>query len=115
MKHYILLLLAAAGLSLSLQAQQRPSRVPAFRGVIARVQPDGDTIRTYLRGDERSHFTMTIDGWQIMENKKGFLCYAVKKRGEVKVSRRVAHDADKRSRCENRFLRRKGIQKTVHP
>lgn len=112
MRRYILLL-AAAGLVLSLQAQQRINRVPAFRGVIERVQPNGDTLHTYLRGDERSHFAMTIDGWQIMENKKGYLCYAVKKRGEVKAGRRVAHDAEKRSRCENRFLRRKGIQKTV--
>jgi len=114
MKHHVLITLAFALLSLSAAAQS-PKRVPAFRGVIERVQPSGDTIHIYLRGDERSHFAMTIDGWQIMENKKGYLCYAVLKRGIPVVSSRVAHDAAKRGKCENRFLRRKGIQKTVHP
>ena len=83
--------------------------------MIERVQPDGDTLHIYLRGDERSHFSMTLDGWQIMENKKKSLCYAVKKRGAVKAGRRQAHDADKRSRCEERYLKRKGIKKTVNP
>lgn len=91
---------------------QGPARVPAYRGLIERVQPNGDTLHVYLRGDERSHFTMTEDGWQLLENEKGWLKYAKKNRkGEVVMSCRRAHDAVKRKRCENRWLEKKGIKK----
>ena len=97
----------------------QPARVPARPGVIERVQPDGDTLRTVLRGDEHFHFTMTLDGWQIKEDKNGKLCYATLKTRKVDgekqqvavVTRRTAHDAAKRSKCEQRWLDKHGIQK----
>ena len=86
--------------------------VPAFPGVISRVQPDGDTLHVYLRGDERSHFTMTEDGWQVMEDEKGWLKYAKKNRkGKVVVSWRKAHDAGKRKKCEIKWINKYGIKK----
>lgn len=105
-------------MTLGLQAQQ-PARVPAYRGVIERIQPSGDTLHIYLRGDEHWHFAMTVDGWQIKENKKGALCYCKLKTRKVNgekqqtavLTRRMAHDADKRSKCEQRWLNRHGIQK----
>lgn len=93
---------------------QNPARVPAYRGVIEFAQPNGDTLQTYLRGDERMHFSMTLDGWQIKENAAGYMCYAQQKRdGSIVASRKVAHNEADRSKCENRWLKRKGIRKVV--
>ena len=118
MKKIVLILVAIVATTFSMQAQQ-PARVPARPGVIERIQPSGDTLHTYLRGDEHFHFTMTVDGWQVKENKKGTLCYArlktIRENGEKKqvavASWRTAHDAAKRSKCEQRWLNKHGIQK----
>lgn len=92
-----------------LSAQQR---VPAYRGMIERVQPNGDTLRVYLHGDERSHFTVTEDGWLILENDKGWLKYAKRTRkGEVVISRRKAHNAKDRKKCETKWINKYGIKK----
>ena len=99
-------------LAIGISWAQQPARVPAYRGVIERVQPDGDTLHIYLRGDERYHYSMTLDGWQIIENEQGTLCYALlQKDGMVIASKKQAHDADKRKCCETRWLKRKGILK----
>ena len=78
---YILLL----AISVTLVAQQRPSRVPAYPGVIERVQPNGDTIYVRLHGDEHKHWMTLEDGKTlVIENKKGYICYAKqKKNGKV--------------------------------
>ena len=103
----ILALFVCAGAS-----AQEMQRVPAYRGVIKRVQPSGDTLRVYLIGDERSHFAMTVDGWQIMEDKKGWIRYAKKNRkGEAVISRRKAHNAEERKKCEIKWIERYGIKK----
>ena len=110
----ILLVALLATMTLGVKAQG-PARVPAYRGVIERVQPNGDTIQTLLRGDEHHHWMMTIDGWQILETDKGWYVYAKKvKKGEnsaVKASRKKAHNANKRSKCEKRWLEKHGIKK----
>ena len=94
------------------EVEETEEDAPARPGVIERVQPDGDTLHICLRGDERSHYTMTTDRWQIKEDKNGYLCYAIQKKdGSIVASKKVAHDADKRSKCENKWLRRKGLKK----
>ena len=91
---------------------QAPQRVPAYRGLIARVQPNGDTLHIYLRGDEHSHFAMTEDGWQIIENKRGWLKYAkLNRKGMAVISCRKAHDAAKRTKRENKWINKYGIFK----
>lgn len=118
MRKLFLLVVLATIVTLGAQAQEAnkvPGKrgVPAYRGIIDRVQPNGDTLQTYLRGDEHMHWMMTIDGWLIRENKKGWLVYAKKNRkGEVVTSRRKAHNEANRSRCEKCWLRRKGISLT---
>ena len=108
MKKIFLLAAMAITLTVGMNAQ-KPSRVPAYQGLIERVQPNGDTLRTYLRGDERRHWLMTEDHWQLFENKKGWLVYAQKTRkGEIVVSRKKAHNAENRSKCENKWLNKKG-------
>ena len=66
-------------------AQNRPARVPAYPGVIERIQPNGDTIHVRLHGDERKHWMTLEDGKTLVEeNKKGYICYAKKKKnGEI--------------------------------
>ena len=107
----VLLAVIIAMSGLVLNAQQ-PQKVPAYRGEIVREQPDGYQLKTFLRGDERSHYAMTTDGWQIKENVKGYLCYATQKRdGSIVASRKVAHNEADRKKCERKWLERKGIRK----
>jgi len=119
MKRYLFILTMLCTMCAGANAQEQPARVPARPGVLERIQPNGDTLHVFLRGDEHWHFTMTVDGWQVKENKKGTLCYARlktrKENGEKKQiavpSCRTAHDAAKRSKCEQRWLDRHGILK----
>ena len=111
-----ILLLALMGIMTMGMFGQQPAakkqHVPAYRGLIERVQPNGDTLRTYLRGDEHHHWMMTEDGWQILETDKGWLKYAkLNRKGEVVITRRKAHNAEDRSKCENRWLEKHGIKK----
>lgn len=79
MKRLIYIVLIA--MSVVAVAQQKPSQVPAYRGVIERVQPNGDTIYVRLHGDERRHWMTLEDGETLVkENKKGYICYAKKKK-----------------------------------
>lgn len=109
-----ILLIALMGImTLSVYAQQ-PSKVPAYRGLIERVQPNGYNLRTYLRGDERKHWMMTEDGWQITENKRGWLVYMKQnKKGELKASSRKAKNVEDRSKCQTKWLNKKGVKKTI--
>ena len=62
-------------------ALQKPVRVPAYKGVIERVQPNGDTVYVLLHGDERCHWMTLEDGETLVkENKQGYICYAKKKK-----------------------------------
>lgn len=111
MKRFLMIAVMAM-MALGMQAQG-PARVPAYQGIIERVQPDGDTLRTYLRGDERMHYMFMEDGWQIIETEKGWLKYAKKNRkGQVVASRRKAHNEADRSRCEKKWLEKHGILKS---
>lgn len=112
MKRIVFLMALAVMMVLGVKAQQ-PARVPAYRGLIERVQPNGDTLRTYLRGDERMHWMMTEDGWQIIDTKSGWYKYAKKNyKGEI-VAGKKAKNAEDRSKCEKRWLERKGIKREV--
>ena len=79
MKRLIYIVLIA--MSVVAVAQQKPSRVPAYQGVIERVQPNGDTVYVRLHGDERRHWMTLEDGETLVkENKNGYICYAKKKK-----------------------------------
>ena len=111
----ILLILTICTLCTAGYAKMPPHRgVPAYRGVIERVQPDGATLLTYLRGDEHKHWTMTLDGWQIKEDKRGRLCYATTNcKGDVVASRKQARNEDRRTTYEKRWLEKHGVKKEV--
>ena len=91
---------------------QQPARVPAYRGMIERVQPNGYTLRTFLRGDEHKHWMMTEDGWLIRENKKGWLKYAkVNRKGEIVISCRKAKNGEDRTKCQKKWLEKHGVKR----
>lgn len=114
MKKILLLVALMATMVLGAQAQEEaaPQRVPAYRGLIERQQPNGYVLRTYLRGDEHFHWSMTEDGWQIIETSKGWHKYAKKNRkGQVVAHWRKAKNAEDRSKCAKRWLEKHGIKK----
>ena len=118
MKHLYLFPIALLLLVLGIAMAQPPQRVPAYRGVITHVQPNGDTLHLYLRGDEWYHFSMTLDGWEIYEDQRGKICYMrIKCNGDTVRTIRQAHDADRRTRCEQRWLDKHGVKRIVdrHP
>ena len=79
MKRILFILAIVCGLAV--MAQQKPARVPAYKGVIERVQPSGDTVYVRLHGDERRHWMTLEDGKTLVkENNKGYICYAKKKK-----------------------------------
>lgn len=111
MKRLFLLAAIAAVMTIGANAQQS-ARVPAYRGLIERVQPSGDTLRTYLRGDEHKHWMMTEDGWQIKESRKGWFKYAKRTRnGDAVISCRKAHNEADRTPCEKQWLEKHGVKK----
>ena len=87
MKRLIVILAMGCGV---LAMGQKPARVPAYKGVIERVQPNGDTVYVRLHGDERMHWMTLEDGKTLVkENKKGYICYAKKKKsGQIVATRR---------------------------
>ena len=108
----ILMLTAMMAMMLTGVNAQQPAKVPAYRGIIERVQPNGDTLRTYLRGDEHRHWMMTEDGWQIKESKRGWPKYAkTNRKGEVVISCRRARNAEDRSKCQQRWLEKHGVKR----
>jgi hypothetical protein len=81
------LVLSVGGMVYSVTAQNRPARVPAYQDVIERVQPNGDTVYVRLHGDERRHWMTLEDGKTLVkENKKGYICYAKKRKNGTIVA-----------------------------
>ena len=114
MKKILLLVALMATMVLGAQAQEEsaPQRVPAYRGLIERPQPNGYVLRTYLRGDEHFHWSMTEDGWQIIETSKGWHKYAkLNRKGQVVAHWRKAKNAEDRSKYAKRWLEKHGIKK----
>ena len=114
MKKILLLVALMATMVIGAQAQEEaaPQRVPAYRGLIVREQPNGYELRTYLRGDEHFHWSMTEDGWQIIETSKGWHKYAkLNRKGQVVAHWRKAKNAEDRSKCAKRWLEKHGIKK----
>lgn len=106
MKHAITLLTLCCAFAAAF-AQPRRQHVPAVPTPFDYVQPDGDTLSIRLRGDERHSYRTTLDGYLIRQNDKGYYCYArYDKHGNAKATRRKAHNAEKRSVCEQKYIRR---------
>ena len=86
----MLLILSVWCMVCGVWAQNRPARVPAYKGVIERVQPNGDTVYVRLHGDERKHWMTLEDGKTLVkENRDGYIYYAKKKKnGKIVATQR---------------------------
>lgn len=102
---------AVATIAMAETNNSKPQRVQAIKSPIARELPNGDTLMVYLRGDERMHWTTTLDGWEIREADNGYFYYLREKKGEKVMSRKKAHNEDKRCACEQRWLTKKGVKR----
>lgn len=77
---------------------------PAYPDSIRIIQPDGDTLWTYLRGDEFYHWRSTIDGHVIMRDSNNCFRYAVIDADSLKASNQIAHNVEGRSIIESEFI-----------
>ena len=86
-----------------------PRRIPAYPGEIRKIQSNGDTIGIYLKGDERSHYVVTADGYQIVEWNNDYY-YARLKKGQVVRTDRMVKNVGKRSKKDQKWLKWHGIK-----
>ncbi len=107
MKTKIIVILISLSVSAGVYAQAQRRGVPATPYPIEHVQPDGDTLIYRLHGDERRHWQTTLDGYLIKQNKHGRFCYArFDKKGVIKPTCRTAHNEEKRSKCEKKYIQK---------
>lgn len=93
---------------------QRIQRVPATPFPVEWIQPDGDTVIIRIFGDERGSYRTTIDGYVVAENSHGKLCYARKNsHGQYSATCRQAHNAEKRTKCEIRYIEKRIERKFI--
>jgi len=79
--------------------------VPANPTPITYTQPDGDTLTVMIKGDERVHWSETMDGYTLLHNKAGFLTYAVlDESGNLQPSEHIATDIENRDASIVAFL-----------
>lgn len=62
------------------------SAVPAYPKPITVTQPDGTQVTILLKGDERTHWLETTDGYTLLRDQEGFLAFAERKEGKMVAS-----------------------------
>lgn len=99
MKKYIFLLVALVCFCGSLFA------IPAERKLITITQPNGKELSYWLKGDEFIRWAETIDGYTLLHNEEGVLCYAtLNEKGEMVASEIIACNPEFRDVNEVIFL-----------
>ncbi len=91
----------AVGLLLTLHV----CAIPARQVPITIKQPNGKTLTFMLKGDEVMSWAETMDGYTLLRNEEGVLCYAFHdKDGDLRASEVVACNAEERNVEELLFL-----------
>lgn len=91
--------------------------VPAYRGALKAKQPDGTTITFYMTGDEHRHACVSIDGYRLMQDDKGFYRYA-SQTADLRLTTAgspIAHDPLKRSADEMKYVKQLRLAKDFTP
>lgn len=84
--------------------------VNAWPGLHTVTQADGTVLSYRVVGDERFHTFATTDGFLIVPDANGQLCYARKAvKGMLETSGVAAHDIAQRSESENKELKAWGV------
>lgn len=93
-------------LTLSIALNFKLYASPAYPNLIVFTQPDKTTKLTiYLHGDERVHWAETVDGYSLLYNSEGYLCYAEPDgQGGMQPSSFVATTQTERSSIVQDFL-----------
>ena len=81
----------------------------AYPDSLCVVQPNGDTLWTYLCGDEFYHWRSTIDGHVIMRDTNNYFRYAVVEADSLQTSAMIAHNIEERSIAEQEFVNTNGM------
>lgn len=83
------------------------NKSPATKKQIEYKQPDGTILPLFLKGDENLHCAVTIDGYTLLSNKEGGYEYAKLDKNKCLISSgKLAHDSEKRTKKEIRFLKK---------
>lgn len=99
MKKYIFILLTLLCFCNTLWA------VPAERKLITIIQPNGKELSYWLKGDEFIRWAESIDGYTLLNNEEGVLCYAtLNEKGEMVASQIIACNPEHRDVNEVIFL-----------
>ena len=99
-------------MSVAVGAKAQPARVPAVREPIEVMQTDSTLLTVLLHGDEWKHWRTTIDGFVVEQDDKGFYRYVVvTTKGEQRMGCRVAHNPADRSKCEQKYVSKKGVKR----
>ena len=80
------------------------SAVPAYTGTVKVEQPDGTSVTLSLCGDEWLHFHVTVDGYTVVKDQRGYYVYAELADGQLQPTGLVAHDPEGRSEAEQAYL-----------
>lgn len=78
--------------------------VPARKGVFDYVNPDGSTVAVTLTGDEHHHYYTTADGYVLLPDASGTLCYAKLSGDKLVKTNLAARDPELRTVSELQFL-----------
>ena len=112
MKRIALIFIVLVLVSVSVGAKAQPARVPAVREPIEVMQPDSTLLTVLLHGDEWKHWRTTIAGFVVEQDDKRFYRYVVvTTTGEQRVGCRVAHNPADRSKCEQKYVSKKGVKR----
>ena len=77
---------------------------PACPDSLYVIQPNGDTLWTYLHGDEFYHWRTTIDGHVIISDVNNYLRYAIVEGDSLCPSEMIAHNVESRSFSEQGYV-----------
>jgi M6 family metalloprotease-like protein len=79
--------------------------VPAKPQEVLYSQPDGTFVSMMLKGDEKVKWALSVDGYTLLANDKGFYCYATRNaKGDIVPSGIVAHNIGDRNQAELAFV-----------
>ena len=80
--------------------------VPAYRGALKAVQPDGTTVTFYMYGDENANGCVSVDGYRLLQDANGAYRYARldDKQQLTYAGSPIAHDPKEREAKELRFV-----------
>jgi M6 family metalloprotease-like protein len=79
--------------------------VPAIPNPVQFTQPNGEILTIMIKGDERIHWSESIDGYTLLYNQDGYLTYAIlDEDGNLQPSDVIATDIEERDFAVRTFL-----------